>query len=59
METYVYLDGEFWDRVSTGPEAVARALGAEVESLEETRDPVCGRALRLELRHPDPPAQEG
>jgi hypothetical protein len=33
METYVYLDGEFLDRVSNMPEEMATSLGAEIESV--------------------------
>ena len=55
METFAYIDGQFWDRVSNTPEEVAQSLGARVVSQEEFVHGVCGPSIRCELRLKDIP----
>lgn len=52
METFVYLNGKFWDRVSNTPEEMAKSLGAELVSQEEFDHEICGRSIRCQLSIP-------
>jgi hypothetical protein len=49
VEKFVYLNGKFWDRVSTKPEQVARSLDAKIVSVSRFIHPVCGTSWKVEL----------
>ena len=48
-ETFVYLDGQFYNRTTKTPRQMAEALSARVKSVEVFPYPPCGLALRCQL----------
>ena len=49
METFVYLNGKFIDRVSDKPERMAESLNARIVAVKEFKHPICGKSWRVEL----------
>ena len=48
-QTFVYLDGQFYDRTTKTPRQMAEVLAATVRSVEVFPYPHCGLALRCQL----------
>jgi hypothetical protein len=49
MERYIYLDGEFFDRVNNTAEEMADSLGARIEKVEPYDCPMCGDSEKVYL----------
>ena len=49
MERLVYLNGEWWDRVSNTPDEVAKELGAEIEYTKILDDTLLGTFEEVSL----------
>jgi len=50
MERYIYVNGQFWDRVSNTAEEVARSCGAVIEKVEPYHSVVLGECENVYLR---------
>jgi len=50
MERFVYLNGEFFDRVSNTADEMARSLGATVEAIKPRISETCGPCADVYLR---------
>ena len=50
MERFVYLNGEFFDRVSNTAEEMAKSLNAEVIEIISYQDVICGLSENVYLR---------
>lgn len=53
MERYIYVNGQFWDRVSNTAEEVARDCGAIVERVEPYNCSICGKCENVYLKLED------
>jgi len=50
MERHIYVNGQFWDRVSNTAEEVARSCGAVIEKVEPYHSVVLGECENVYLR---------
>jgi hypothetical protein len=50
MERFVYLNGQFFDRVSNTAEEMVKSLKAEIERIEPFNDAICGESEKIYLR---------
>ena len=50
MERFVYLDGEFFDRVSNTAGEMARSLDTDILSIEQFKDSICGLSEKVFLK---------
>ena len=49
MERFIYLNGEFFDRVSNTAEEMARSLKATILKVEPFNHPICGPSENVYL----------